>query len=126
LLASIWIFPLPSALCQSIQTSSADGIPTHTAVEAHEYEIIDLTYLKTTINIPILDKKGPIPFSYALRQQTYLGALYSLTSPPSLGGRLMRGVPLFTPFSLGYSGQDIDGQSGVRRSLVQEHSNSQA
>lgn len=100
----------PTAFGQTYQTLDVGSIPPHSVVESHKYDAIDLSDLVTTITIPILNKKGPIPFSYALRQQTYLGYIgldpqlqgfelpnsYGYTS---FGGRLLRGIPLFTPFS---------------------------
>ena len=89
------------------QDPTIQGVPPHQSLEIHQYEIINLADLGTTIRIPVLDKKGAIPFSYALTQQT------NLTYPPvfdpdiqdifceyncmtPLSYRLMTGTPSFS------------------------------
>ena len=49
-------------------TQTVDGVQDHGTFEVHEYERINLADLSTTITIPILEKKGPIQFRYALEQ----------------------------------------------------------
>jgi RHS repeat-associated protein len=108
------------------QNPTMQGIPPHQVMESHEFDNINLGDLGTTIIIPVIEKQGPIPFKYALMQQTFLTAYtlfdwnrqyicqsYCADNYTNFAGYLLTGAPLNIPFNPdAFSGSPGTGSPG--------------
>ena len=93
------LYLLVLLLCPLFIVAQQTGTGSFSASDNHEVDSIDLSTLTPTITIPVLSKKGAIPFSYNLELTSYC-----FVTVVNLSSRLDCTNPVGTPNSISLLG----------------------
>src|SRR5450631_3534118 len=72
------VFAFVLVRCSFGSAQDSPGIAPHSSIESKQYDTIDLQTLNITLNVPILEKSGRLPFSFGYVLNTnYSGSIQS-------------------------------------------------